>query len=100
MKTTLKTDTFTITLSEIDFDNETQTYEITFTASIANGNDYEFNLAHRHSDAIYVSIIGDSYSDDIHDYSEQFIDNFGTQIYEFVTSHAKLFNLPIHSSES
>jgi hypothetical protein len=57
---------------------------------------YNFNIASRHDSRIYHEISGDNYSGDSYDDAQQFIYSFGNEIYEFIKTTAKFFNIPIY----
>ena len=115
MKTQLKTENFTITLTEIDIDiNDPTNYEITFETTITteyftsihgieianefcdgDNETYELNIAHRHENAIYCIVKHDRNGftfDDI----DSAISQFGTPIVDFIISHCKLLNIPLY----
>lgn len=123
MKTIKKTDSFSIQITEIEIDDDnSNAYEITFTADLTpafvrsteyfdidNHDDidnyddnetyetYELNIASRHGDNIYSIISGDHCGDVIESESH-FIFAFGNEIYEFIKTTAKLFNIPIYEN--
>jgi hypothetical protein len=115
MKTTLTTDTFTISLTEIlpDYDDSTR-FELNFDASLSRayiatldaaddiladldddetGLDFEFNVAARHNDGLYYSIKHDR-SGDYYDDADSIVYAFGQPVYDFVAAACRRLNVP------
>ena len=115
MKTQLKTDTYEITLTEIDIDvNDPTNYEISFETTITTAyfasihgaeiaNDfcdgdsetYEFNVAHRHENTLYCIIKNDR-NGFTFDEIDHATDQFGKSIIDFIDAHCKQLNIPFY----
>lgn len=118
MKTSLITDSFTITVTEIEIDfDDASNFEISFESTIArpyfesfleteiiddifDGIDddaiiFEFNVAHRHDSGLYYIIKSDSHGDYYDDYSTA-IYAFGQPIIDFIDSICGLLKIPFY----
>ena len=125
METTRNTETFTITITEIepDYDNPTD-FEISFETTLTRAylesifdadtvadildddlndddiNDdisYELNVAHRHSNGLYASFLHDRSGDSFDTY-EHAIDTFGQPVIDFIADACRLLNIPFYPS--
>lgn len=120
MKTTLNTDTFTVSLTEISLDSDSPTrLELDFTATltrayletihdadtvsdILDDDDvsditYHFNVALRHNDDLHAIIHDDDYSADTFDYDHA-VYTFGQPVIDFVYSICRLLDAPFYKT--
>lgn len=116
MKTTLNTDTFTISITEIepDYSNPTD-FEISFETTLTRAylsnifdtdtvndildddNDitFELNVAHRHDNGLYY-IIKSDHNGDYYDSYDGAIYAFGQPIIDFIDAACRLLNIPFY----
>jgi hypothetical protein len=119
MKTTLTTETFNISITEIisDYDNPTD-FEISFESTLtpaylhtteyftdgtAASNDdnfidditFKFNVAHRHGNGLYFIIKHDR-SGDYYDSYESAIYAFGKPVIDFIDDACRLLKIPFY----
>ena len=120
MKTTLKTQTYQITITEIspDFDNDTR-LEICFETELTRdylatlpcaddiladleldetGLTFELNVAQRHDDKLYMIIKNDRSGDCCDDLAETII-AFGQPIIAFIADSCRLLNIPFYPND-
>lgn len=120
MKTTHKTQTCQISISEILADyNAPDQLEICFDAYLSRayladlpnaddiladlddtetGLDFTLNVAQRHENGLYAIITNDRSGDSIDDL-EQAIDAFGQPIIDFIADACRLLNIPFYPND-
>lgn len=116
MKTTLNTDTFKISITEItpDYENASDlelSFELDMTRSyldtifdtdtvndILDDNDsitFELNVAHRHDNGLYYIIKSDRSGDSYSDYDDA-LHAFGQPVIDFIDAACRLLNVPFY----
>ena len=114
MKTQLKTDTYEITLTNINADSISFNAKLTLTYLLATKSDNnsatdvtEFFNDYSHDNFIdigftatdsqlYYGILHNHAGSDIFDDIDDAIASYGTPIVDFIISHCKLLNIPLY----